>query len=98
MVTSEPVKYESQVSYITAESGPRLLAVRELVSLLALPASRVDPHLEKVERKLGVSQLGFQEVIIKQMQSLTDEMSMLVKSQQPGPPPPIELGRHASGL
>ena len=36
--------------------------------------------------------------MIKQMQSLTDQMSLMINSQQPGPPPPVESGRHASGL
>ena len=35
---------------------------------------------------------------MKQMQSLTDQMSLMIRSQQRGPPPPVELGRHASGL
>ena len=29
------------------------------------------------------------------MESLTDQMSLMIKSQQPGPPPPIESGKHA---
>ena len=32
------------------------------------------------------------------MQSLTDQISLMIRSQQPGPPPPVESGRHASGL
>ena len=51
-----------------------------------------------MERRLGVSQLGFQEAIIKQMQSFTDQMSLVIKGQQPGPPPPVESGRHSSKL
>ena len=98
VVEGEPAKYESQVPYAIVDTGPRPLAVREPAPLLALPASRVDLHLEKVERMLCASQLGFQEAMIKQMQSLTDQMSLMIKSQQPGPPPPVESGRHASGL
>ena len=98
MLTGEPVKYDSQVPYALVDMGPRPLAVREPAPLLALPAPRADPHLEEVERRLGVSQLGFQEAIIKQMQSLADQMSLMIKSQQPGPPPPVESGRHALGL
>jgi hypothetical protein len=66
------VKYESQVSYVIVDTGSRPLAVREPTLFLALPALRMDPHLEEVERRLGASQLGFQEAMIKQMQSLTD--------------------------
>ena len=32
------------------------------------------------------------------MQSLTDQMSLIIKSQQSGPLPPGESDRHASGL
>lgn len=97
MITVDPVKYESQVPYFIADAGPRPSTVRQPVSLLALPAPRVDPHIEEVERRLGASYLGFQEAMIKQMQRLTDQMSLMIKSQQPGPPAPIESGRHSSG-
>lgn len=33
---------------------------------------------------------------MKQFQSLTEQMSLLIKSQQPGPPPQIESGNHSS--
>jgi hypothetical protein len=36
--------------------------------------------------------------MIKQMQSLTDQMSLKIRSQQLGPHPPVESSRHASGL
>ena len=98
VMVGEPAKYKSQVSYALVDTGPCLLAVREPAPLLALSAPRSDPHLEEVEKRLGASQLGFQESMIKQMQSLTDQMSLMIKSQQPGPPPPIESGRHTSGL
>ena len=80
------------------DSGPRPLAVREPTPLLALPAPRADPQLEEVERRLEASQQEFQEAVMKQMQSLTDQMSLMIRSQQPSPPPPVELGRHALGL
>ena len=32
------------------------------------------------------------------MQSLTDQMSLMIKSEQSSPPPPVESGRHTSGL
>ena len=47
---------------------------------------------------LGASQLGFQKAMIEQMQSLTDQMSLIIKSQQPGPLPPVELDIYASEL
>ena len=53
-------------------SKPCPLAVREPIPLLALPILRVDPHLEEVEKRLGATQLKFQEAMIKQMQSLMD--------------------------
>ena len=58
----------------------------------------MNPHLDEVERRLDTSQLGFQEAMMKQMQSLTDQMSLMIKNQQPDPPPPVESDRHASGL
>ena len=81
MVAGGPVKYESQVPYAIVDTGPRPLAVREPAPLLALLAPRADPHLEEVERRLGASQLGFQQAMIKQMQSLTDQMTLIIKSQ-----------------
>ena len=98
VVEGEPGRHGSQVPHAFIDAGPRPLAVREPAPLLALPAPRVDTHIEEVERRLGASQLGFQEAMIKQMQSLTDQMSLMIRSQQPGPPPPVESGRHASGL
>ena len=78
--------------------GQRPLSIRKSAPLLALPASRVDPHLVEVKRMLGASQLEFQEAMIKQMQSVMDKMSLMIWNQQPGPPVPVESRRHASGL
>ena len=58
----------------------------------------MDPHLEEVKKMLGASLLGFQEAINKQIQNLIDHMSLMIRSQQHGPPPQVESGRHASGL
>lgn len=41
--------------------GPRPLVVRKSVPLLAILERRVDPNIEKIERRLRVSQLGFHE-------------------------------------
>ena len=98
VMVGELVKYESQVPYAIVDTGPRSSAVREPAPLLALPAPIVDPYLDEVERRLVASQLGFQEAMIKQMQNLTDQMSLVIKSQQPGPPPLVESGRHSSRL
>lgn len=36
---------------------------------------------------------------MKQIQNLTDQMTLMVRSQQPNmPPSPVKSGRHASGL
>ena len=86
----EPGRHGSQVPCGINDLGPRPLAVWEHAPLLALLALRVDPHLEEVERNLGASQLGYQEAMIKQKKSLKDQMSLMIKSQQPGPPPPVE--------
>ena len=83
---------------LVEESGPQPLAVREPPPLLALPASEVEGGLGEVEMRLEASQLGFQEAVMKQMQSLTDQMTLMVRNQQPSLPPPVESGRHALGL
>ena len=61
----EPVRPLIQASYAFIEPAPRPLAVRKPVPLLALPAPRVDPHHEEVEKRLDATQLGFQEAMIK---------------------------------
>ena len=71
-------KYGNQVSYALIDVGPRPLAVREPTTFLALPAPKVDTHIEEVEKMLGASQLGFQKAMFKQMQSLTDQMSLMI--------------------
>lgn len=50
----------------------------------------MDLHLKDVERILGASQLGFQEATMKQIQSSADQMYMMIKSQQPNLPHPVE--------
>ena len=92
MRTLETVRHGGQVPYAPIDSGPRPLALKDLMPFLALPAPRVDPELEEVERRFGASQLGFQEAVINQMQSLTNHMSLMIQSQQPGPSPQDELG------
>ena len=61
VMVEESAKYESQVPYVLVNTGPRPLAVRKHAPLLALPAPRMDLHLEEVEKRLGASQLEFQE-------------------------------------
>jgi hypothetical protein len=97
-VEEEPGKYGDHVPYALINAGPCPLAVRKSAALLALPAPRVDTHVEEVERRLGADQMGFQEAMIKQMQSLMDQMSLMIRSQQPSPPPLVESGRHPSRL
>ena len=48
--------------------------------MLTLPAPRMDPQIEQVEQRLGSTQLGFQEAMLKQFQNLTDQMALLIKS------------------
>ena len=59
VVKGEPSMYGNQALYALIDVDPHLLEVKELASLLALPAPRADPHLKEVERMLGPSQLGF---------------------------------------
>ena len=83
---------------LVEEPRPKPLAVREPPPLLALPAPGAEGGLGEVERRLEASQLGFQEAVMKQIQSLTDQMTLMVRNQQPSLPSPVESGRHASGL
>lgn len=78
------------VSQSTTDLSSRPLALKEPVPLLLLPAPYEDPQLEDVERRLGARQIGFQETMMNQIQSLTDQMSLLIRSQQPGSPPPVD--------
>ena len=94
----EPIRSLNQSPYVSIEAIPLSLAVREPIPLLALSAPRVDPHIEEVEQRFCATQLGFQEAMMKQFQSLTDQMSLLIKNQQFGPPPQIESGNHSSGF
>ena len=74
------------------------MAVKNPEPLLAISAPRVDPHIEKIERRLGASQEGFRDAMMKQMQSLTDQLALVIRNQQSGPPPQVELGRHVTGM
>ena len=94
----EPVRPFNQSPYVSIEAGPLPLAVIEPMPLLALAVPRVDPHIEEVKKKLDVTQLEFQEAMMKQFQSLTDQMSLLIQNQHPGPLPQIESGNHSSGF
>lgn len=87
-----------QVPYVPIEAGSRPLAVKNPEPLLVLPARRVDPQIEEVERRLGASQVGFQEAMMKQLQSLTDQLALVIRSQQPRPPPQAESRRHATRM
>ena len=64
-VEVEPVRPLNQAPYSSIESGPRPLAVREPVALLALSVPRVDPHLEEVKKRLAAIQLEFEKAVIK---------------------------------
>lgn len=96
-VEGKTVTHGSQALYASLEANPRALASRDLVSLLALLTPSVDLHMEEVEMRLGASQLGFQEAMIEQMQSLTDQMSLMIRSQQHDLSLHVESGEHASG-
>ena len=89
---------EGQVPYVHVDTGPLPLAVRTFEPMLALPAPRIDPQIEKIEKRLGASQEGFQDAMMKQMQSLTDQLTLVIRNQQPGPPPQVESRRHATGM
>ena len=67
------------------DTGPKPLAFREPTPLLALPAPGTVGGLEGVERRLEASQLGFIEAIMKQIQNLTDQMTLVVTSTHLSP-------------
>ena len=90
------VGQEEQVPHVPVDTGPMPLAGWTPEPLLALAAPRTDPQIEEIEKKLGASQEGFQDAMMKQMQSLTDQLALVIRSQQPGPPLQVELGRHAT--
>jgi hypothetical protein len=98
LMVGESRSTRSQPNPHVEESGPKPLAAREPPPLLALPAPELEGGLGEVERRLEASQQGFQEAVMKQIQSLTDQITLMVRSQQPNLPPPVESGRHASGL
>ena len=88
----------SQPNPHVEELGPKSLAIKEPPPLLALSALELEGNLGEVERMLEASQPGFQEAVMKQIQSITDQMTIMVRNQQPSLPPPVESGKHASGL
>ena len=92
------VGQEGQAPYVPVDTGPRPLAVRAPEPMLAHSAPRVDPQIEEIEKRLGANHEGFQDAILKQMQSLTYQLALVIRSQQPGPPPQVESGRHATGM
>ena len=67
------VGQKGQTPYVPVDTGPCPLAVRAPEPMLALPAPRVDPQIEEIEKRLGANQEGFQDAILKQMQSLIDQ-------------------------
>lgn len=74
------------------------LAVREPTPLLALHAPTIEHKVEDIEKMLKASQLGFHEAMMKQIQSMSEQMTLMVKNQTMNPPTPVESGRCASGL
>ena len=66
---------DGQVPYVHVDTGPRPFTVRTSKPLLALPAPRIDPQIEEIEKRLGANQEGFQDVMMKQIQSLTDQLA-----------------------
>ena len=89
---------EVPVPHVPAKPRPHLLATRVPEPMLALPAPKVDTQIEELEIRLGANQEGFQDAFMKQMQSFTDQLTLVIRNQQPGPPPQVESGRHATGM
>ena len=74
------VGQEGQVPYVLVGTWPLPLVVMTAEPMLALPTPRIDPQIEEIEKKLGASQEGFQDAMMKQMQSLTDQLALVIRS------------------
>ena len=57
----DPMRSLTRSPYVSIETVPLPLAVKDFIPMLALPAPRTDPHIEEVEHRIGATQLGFQE-------------------------------------
>lgn len=89
-------KHQDHVPYSIIES---ISQARELTPVLALLAPSVNPNLADVEKRLNACQVSFQEAMMKQMQNITDQMALMIRSHQPGTyPSPVESGKHTSGM
>lgn len=77
---------------------PQPLVVRELVSLMTLSAPSIDHRVEDLEKKLEMSQLGFQETVMKLIQSISKHMTLMVRNHGSNPPPMIKSKQHVSAL
>ena len=99
MVFNVPtVGQEGQVPHVPVKTSPQLLATRAPEPMLAIPAQKIDTQIEELEKMLGANQEGFQDAFMKQMQSFTDQLALVIRNQQSGPPPQVESGTHATGM
>ena len=80
------------------DTRPLPLAIKTPEPMLALPAPRIDLQIKEIKKRLGASQEGSQDAMMKQMHSLTDQLALVIRSQQSGPPPQVESGRRATGM
>ena len=60
-----------------------MLATKAPEPMLALSALKVDTQIEELEKMLGANQEGFQDAFMKQMQSFTDQLALIIRNQQP---------------
>lgn len=89
----------ASVPFTAPGEMPQPLATREPEPLLSLTHPEWEQRLEGVEKKMMANQEGFQNSMLKQLQTLTDQMTFMVKGQGARvQPPPIESGSHASGM
>ncbi len=91
-----PVRYGSNPEQPRLAPAPIGTPVQLHTPLLALPDKS---WKDELKREIEDSQRGFQDRIVQQMNQMNEQMTALMRSQNPNPPPPpIESGRHASGL
>ena len=93
---SIPVRYGSNPEQ--GRLGPPLMTqpLQVQAPVLALPERS---WKDEMKREIESSQKGFQDRMVQQMNQMTEHMAALMRNQHPNPPPPpIESGRHASGL
>ena len=95
-----PLQSAPSTHFHLAENYPQPLDVRPppILSEITYPDERVR-WKEEVKKEIFQSQQGFQDQLAQQIKMMQEHMTLLIENQNLNQaPPPIESGRHASGL